>query len=287
MPAQGVHRAARSGSVKFEPPLSKEVKEAPPQAMAYEYWLAANPPLGTSPQLPPPSLSSDARWLNLEAYKAKDDVFNTYDPMAWLPTIKFQVSAFMLPPWLFTSLTCFILTVWVECFPQYKELFNAPLDGHTITGAALSFLVVMRTDTSMSRWWDARSAWSTITSGCISLSAHTVPMLKSDEAGERLLMEIMAFLMSLKAFLRDEKIDAGEIGERMDYHHIRKLNSSVCPPLQVCDISPTPLTSSRGVCTLAHRLRLPVAAGMQGHPRDGAAQPAKRHAWAQPRIGCL
>ena len=252
MPARVGATRIGGGSKMFSqsPLLEAPLSIPPPQATAHQHSLAQlgpNPALGMSPQLPPPSPTVDARWLNLETYKAKDDIFNKYDPMAWLPTIKFQVSEFMLPPWLFTSLTCFALTVWVELYPQYKELFNAPLDAHTIMGAALSFLVVMRTDTSMTRWWDARSSWSSISNGCLSLGAHTVPMLKSDEAGERLLMEIMAFLMSLKAFLRDEKIDVSEIGERMDYHFVRKLNSSVCPPLQVRHLSPQcppPMASS-------------------------------------------
>merc|ERR1719253_1966203 len=124
----------------------------------------------------------------------------------------------MLLPWLLLTVGCLLLTVYVEIIaPQHKDWVSAPLDAHTIMGAALSFLVVMRTDASMDRWYDARSSWATIGNCVLSISAHTAPMLRSPQATEQLLMQLMAFLVSLKAHLRDAKIEQGELGPRMDW----------------------------------------------------------------------
>ena len=44
-------------------------------------------------------------------------------------------------------------------------------------------------------------------------------------------MQLMAFVVSLKAWLRDTKIEAHELGGRMDRRHVAELNASTCPPL--------------------------------------------------------
>ena len=41
----------------------------------------------------------------------------------------------------------------------------------------------------------------------------------------------MAVVISLKAWLRDTKIDRAEIGGRMEWRHVIELNASACPPL--------------------------------------------------------
>jgi len=46
------------------------------------------------------------------------------------------------------------------------------------------------------------------------------------------LMTLMAFVVALKAHLRDQKIEPAELGERMDPELIRLLNRSANPPLQ-------------------------------------------------------
>ncbi len=45
-------------------------------------------------------------------------------------------------------------------------------------------------------------------------------------------MQLMAFAMSLKAYLRDEKVTKKQCGKRLDWANMRKLNASACPPMQ-------------------------------------------------------
>jgi putative membrane protein len=84
----------------------------------------------------------------------------------------------------------------------------------------------------MNRWADGRQAWQTAFNCCTSLGAQTSPLLKDEVASELFLMQLMAFAMSLKAYLRDEKVTKEECGERMDWAYMRKLNASACPPMQ-------------------------------------------------------
>ena len=84
----------------------------------------------------------------------------------------------------------------------------------------------------MNRWSDARGAWQTIFNCVSSLAAQTAPLLKDDVSTELFLMQLMAFVMQLKAFLRDDKVKREECGPRMDWQYMRVLNASACPPMQ-------------------------------------------------------
>ena len=180
-----------------------------------------------------PSSPSDDRWLNLDHYQEAADGFAAYDPEEWLPTLAFSISEFMFWPWAMISSLCLALTIYVEFIdPERKPWVDAPIDAHVILGGALSFLVVMRTDASMNRWQDARGAWQTICNCVTSLGAQTAPLLKDDAATENFLMELMAFAMSLKAYLRDEKLTRAECGPRMNWQFVRQINASSCPPMQ-------------------------------------------------------
>ena len=88
----------------------------------------------------------------------------------------------------------------------------------------------------MNRWSDGREAWQTAFNCCTSLGAQTAPLLKDEVASEMFLMQIMGFVMSLKAYLRDEKVTKEECGERMDWQFMRRLNASVCPPMQALKV---------------------------------------------------
>lgn len=176
--------------------------------------------------------STELRWISTAFYQDAVEGFSLYDPEEWLPTLSFSLSAFMFWPWFFVSATCLGLTIWVEMYPEYMYVVDAPLDAHIILGGALSFLVVMRTDASMNRWQDARGAWQTVFNCVTSLGAQTAPLLRDDVSTELFLMQLMAFTVSLKGFLRDEKIKKEECGGRMDWQYMRLLNASTCPPMQ-------------------------------------------------------
>ena len=112
------------------------------------------------PSRPLPPLSSFnplAPWLSTEYYEDALSGFNQYDPALWLPTMKYEAGAFMLGPWLFITIGSAIATYYFLVInPDHKDWVSMPLDAHIVMGGALSFLVVMRTDASMNRWWEAR-----------------------------------------------------------------------------------------------------------------------------------
>ena len=178
-------------------------------------------------------MPSPAHWLNVKFYKNAVSGFALYDPEEWLPTLNFDISgSFMYLPFLFICMVTIGLTVYLEHFPEHKAEFAMPIDAHVMLGGALSFLVVMRTDASMKRWQDARNSWQVVYSCITNLAYQTAPLLKDDVSTEIFLMQLMAFSMSLKAFLRDTKTERAECGPRMDWRFMRQLNASACPPLQ-------------------------------------------------------
>ena len=171
-------------------------------------------------------------WLESSYYQEALDSFNMYDPTFWLPTISFKVSGIMFWPWiLITTATAGLTFYFLEVAPEHKEMVAMPLDAHVVMGGALSFLVVMRTDASMERWWEARCSWQTIVNCLLSIGAQTAPALPSPQATEEMLMQLMAFAISLKAWLRDTQVQRAEIGGRMDWQYIRRLNSAHNPPI--------------------------------------------------------
>ena len=176
----------------------------------------------------------DARWLSTPYYDEARGAFNSYDPTLWLPTLSFKLSEFIWGPWFCISAGVTLATIYFMLYApeSQKSWVDMPLDAHIVMGGALSFLVVMRTDTSMERWWEARCSWQIISGCCLSIGAQTAPVLRDEAATERLLMQLMAFAVSLKAHLRDEKVSRKEVGERMDWQFVRLLNKSCCPPLQ-------------------------------------------------------
>ena len=96
---------------------------------------------------------------------------------------------------------------------------------------SLSFLVVFRTNASYDRWWEARCAWQTVITTCRTLGAMTVPALADENARELMAGQIMAFVIALKAFVRDEKISEEELGPRIDPALVEELNESSCSPI--------------------------------------------------------
>ena len=92
----------------------------------------------------------------------------------------------------------------------------------------------------MKKWQEAREAWQRVFNCVSNLGAQTAPLLRDDASTELFLMQLMAFGMTLKAYLRDDKVTREECGPRMDWQMIRVLNASVCPPLKCLgDISKT------------------------------------------------
>ena len=104
--------------------------------------------------------------------------FIRYDATQWLPTMLAAlkgVDSFVLTPC--ALLFCFnvVLTLaaraavrdedhlsghqWSKHAPAWVSL---PPFAHTVLGGALSFIMVFRTNTAYSRWWEARLMWGQI-----------------------------------------------------------------------------------------------------------------------------
>jgi len=182
---------------------------------------------------PEPEPESPATWLSQSFYAEARANFNSYDPGVWIGNTNVNVMGLMFWPWFGVTIWCFLLTIYFEVIsPSHKEWVAMPMDAHVLMGGALGFLVVMRTDASMERWWEARCAWSTISNCCLSIGAQTAPALQGDNATEKVLGLLMAIVVATKAHLRDEKIQKDELGELMDPQLVRLLNRSANPPLQ-------------------------------------------------------
>jgi len=182
--------------------------------------------------MPPASPSRPTKafrpWLNAEHYDSMIAGFNEYEPSHWLPTIAFKVAGMMFWPWFWITVFSVATVVALETLPEHEPM---SLSAHIILGGALSFLVVMRTDASMNRWWEARCAWQTISDCVLCIGAQTAPAMQSEALSELVLMQLMGFTMSCKAWLRETTVPKVEVGPRMDWQYIRRLNASHNPPV--------------------------------------------------------
>ena len=177
--------------------------------------------------------ADETGFLSQRHYTAAREGFQVYDPTQWLPTLKLSISsAFMWYPWALMTGFAVLLCFYVEVVqPELRPLFSAPIDAHVVMGGALSFLIVFRTNASYDRWWEARCSWQKMVTICRGLAVTVGPALRDGPATEALSMHLVAFGVSLKAFLRDEKIQREELGTRMQWPLIEQLNRSSCPPL--------------------------------------------------------
>ena len=171
-------------------------------------------------------------WLDTDHYEDAQDRFNSYKTDEWMSTLLFRLTPFILGPWLLLTFYVLVLVMWVQWVqPSLRPLFGQPIDAHVVLGSALSFLVVFRTNASYDRWSEARNAFQTVISLCQHLAVRTAPSLRDHACRERFYMELMAFGVSLKSYLRDELISVEEVGPRMDMELIARLNESTCSPL--------------------------------------------------------
>ena len=176
---------------------------------------------------------SGGRWLSASHYTEASRKFFKYNPQLWLSTLRCEVTEFMFWPWALITGFVFVLTFLVEVIsPGLKPLLTMPMDAHVVLGGALSFLVVFRTNSAYDRWWEARNAWQTLISSCRAIGAQVAPALRDEKAHEAVCMQLVAFAVALKAWLREEPIQSEELGVSMDRHLIAELNRAHCPPLQ-------------------------------------------------------
>ena len=96
---------------------------------------------------------SPQRFLSDSHYRSALRNFHKYDAGLWASTIRLQVNPFMLFP--FTALVgfCLLLTAFQKFVapPDMQYVFNLAPMVHTVLGAALSFVIVFRTNTAYVR----------------------------------------------------------------------------------------------------------------------------------------
>ena len=167
--------------------------------------------LKKSGQRPPPLLSQRSFTQNLLALSPKlvsaPASFVNYDADEWLPTIRAAVSdlpQFVLKPWIILTVFTLVLNVYVDVFFKKPPWWvTMPPFAHTVVGGALTFLMVFRTNTAYSRWWEARLMWGQITIGSRNIAAQSGSMMH-DQPRLELLSLVVAFPVALKNSLRDE-----------------------------------------------------------------------------------
>lgn len=177
-----------------------------------------------------PSLLT-ARFLSEPYYNEKKARFRKYDPALWGPTLKIDVSGFMLIPWVslvtLTTMLCFAGKV----FPFIMPILSLTPQVHTVLGGALAFVMVFRTNTAYSRWWEARLLWGVVNNTTRSVVARAGTMVRNRAVYTQLVTELVTFAVLLKNHLRGEKTGPGELSNMLPFEMIAKLNEAVNPPL--------------------------------------------------------
>jgi len=123
------------------------------------------------------------------------------------------------------------LTVLGKLLPLLSPLFSMGPQIHTILGAAVSFIMVFRTNTAYSRWWEARLLWGVINNTTRSVVARAPSILKNEAVFTQMTTEFMAFAITLKNHLRGVKTSPDELGAMLPYALIVTLAESANPPL--------------------------------------------------------
>jgi len=100
-----------------------------------------------------------------------------------------------------------------------------------VLGSALSFIMVFRTNTAYSRWWEARLLWGQVANNVRSVATRARPMMKSEADFEALLAQMIAFAVLLKNHLRGEPTRADELGELLPAETLSRFSTFANPPL--------------------------------------------------------
>ncbi len=102
-----------------------------------------------------------------------------------------------------------LLPVALE-YSAYSEVLNTSSDFHAVLSLVLGWLLVFRTNTAYSRWWEARTLWGALVNTCRNLGIKlTSSAALTDANRESTQTLITSFPLALKYHLRreaDEKL---------------------------------------------------------------------------------
>jgi len=104
--------------------------------------------------------------------------------------------------------------------PRYTPL------PHTLLGSALGLLLVFRTNAAYDRFWEARKAWSVVTSECRAFASLACTFMTPQQALPMISL-IAAFPVCLKNYLRG----GSEVAQKRD---VRRLRSLLLPEEAAC-----------------------------------------------------
>ena len=123
-------------------------------------------------------------------------VVNSYRPIwrmirgLWLP---------MLP------IVCYVLLISWADIQYHLEVYNFPFAVITVLGTVIGLLLAFRTNSSYSRWWEARTLWGRLVNVSRNLAIKVADLVKADQDDlNRFRIDIVAFAYGLKDHLRGE-----------------------------------------------------------------------------------
>lgn len=108
-----------------------------------------------------------------------------------------------------------LLPIWLE-YSSYQNANNTPSEFHGVLSLIIGLLLVFRTNTAYSRWWEARILWGGLVNACRNIGIKfTCSESLNDETRPRVLQLIVAFPVALRCHLREEIDDATERSLRL------------------------------------------------------------------------
>ena len=177
-------------------------------------------------------MAPGGRFLSETHYREAITGFRKYDGGTWRATMKLDITAtFLVVP--VVALTGWTLFLYVisRVLPSTLAVMSLGPQVHVVLGGALSFIVVFRTNTAYSRWWEARMLWGAVNNNIRSVVCRATTMLKSDAAYTQMVTEFMAYAVLLKNHLRGVKTTPDELGGMLPFALIATLCESANPPL--------------------------------------------------------
>lgn len=96
-----------------------------------------------------------------------------------------------------------LLAMWKENSP-YREFFDMPSGIHAALLVVLGWLLVFRTNSAYSRWWEARTLWGTLINTTRNLSIKLIEFGRPNDEERAMLSSLVAsFPNQLKDHLRE------------------------------------------------------------------------------------
>ena len=103
--------------------------------------------------------------------------------------------------------SCFVLIIYVVVGRSLEDYFGVdlqlPVNDVSLFGAALSLLMVLRTNSAYDRWWEGRKLWGALVNNCRNLALKITAMAEVEEEEYRRAQElIVTFPVAMKEHLR-------------------------------------------------------------------------------------